>query len=135
MCRASLPGWNSANKSFAPVSKSVRLTLPMPPSANRYWRKLKNRMVISDEAIAYKQHVTALVAGTVDTPYTGDIALIIDVFRRYKMGDLDNRLKIILDALQGTIYRDDKQIVEIHAIRHEDKLNPRVEVEVRFLSP
>ena len=30
-------------------------------------------------------------------------------------GDLDNRLKVILDALEGIVYENDKQVVKITA--------------------
>jgi len=37
--------------------------------------------------------------------------------RRAKRGDLDNRVKILLDALAGTLFRNDRQIATIHAQR------------------
>jgi Holliday junction resolvase RusA-like endonuclease len=42
--------------------------------------------------------------------------------------------KVTLDALCGVLYGDDDQIVELHSFRHDDKNNPRVEVEVRRVS-
>ena len=56
----------------------------------------------------------------------GPVALNLTVFRPRKSGDLDNYLKIMLDALQGFLYDNDSQIVEIHAYRQDDKDNPRV---------
>ena len=32
----------------------------------------------------------------------------------------------MLDALNGIVYLDDSQVVEIHAFREDDKENPRV---------
>ena len=112
------------------MPRHVCLTLPPPVSANRYWRKYNNRMVVSAEARAYKQEVALLAAQQIDEPMTGSVSIYLDVYRQHRRGDLDNRLKVVLDSLQGIVYHDDKQIAEIHVVRHEDRKNPRVEVQV-----
>lgn len=59
---------------------------------------------------------------------SGNVAINVSVFRPAKRGDLDNYLKIMLDALEGVLYENDNQITEIHAFRYDDKDNPRVEL-------
>jgi Holliday junction resolvase RusA-like endonuclease len=54
----------------------------------------------------------------------------MNFYRPQRRGDLDNRIKVLADALQGILYSDDKQVSELHAYLHDDKQNPRVEVEV-----
>lgn len=54
----------------------------------------------------------------------------MDFYRPAKRGDLDNRIKILLDALEGIAFENDSQIIEIHARRFDDKLNPRVSIVV-----
>jgi Holliday junction resolvase RusA-like endonuclease len=44
---------------------------------------------------------------------------------------LDNRLKVLLDALNGIAYNDDADIVELHAYRLDDKHDPRVELKIK----
>lgn len=100
-------------------------TLPVPPSANRYWRVWNNRIVVTDEARAYKQEVGYLLSKCV--PLEGDVCVNLTVFRPSNRGDTDNYLKVLLDALQGYAYKNDNQIVEIHIFRDNDKDNPRVE--------
>ena len=118
----SMPSWGIT----PPSGRIVRLTLPEAPSGNRYWRKTKNgRTYVSAEAQKYINTVRRMFAGEM---LTGPIAVVICWYRRRKAGDLDNRNKVALDAMQGVIYEDDSQIVEIHAYRHEDKKNPRMEV-------
>jgi hypothetical protein len=86
---------------------SATLVLPYPISANRYWRSVPGRGV------------------------DGPVALTITLYRPAKRGDLDNRIKVLVDALGGGIaYRDDSQVVELHAYRLDDKDHPRVEVQV-----
>lgn len=107
------------------------LTLPYPPSANRYWRVWRGRAVTSDEARAYKLTIAHLFKAT---PLEGLLSVDLAVCRPRRSGDLDNRIKVTLDALRGIAFVDDSQIVAIHATRHEDKANPRVEVVIRSAS-
>lgn len=112
------------------AEKVYRLTLPYPVSANRYWRNVSGRMVRSAQATAYKEAVGYLCNLAGIEPLEGDVRLALDLYRPRRSGDLDNFLKVLGDALQGHAYVDDKQVVEIHARRFDDKHNPRVEVEV-----
>lgn len=109
----------------------IKVTLPMPPSANRYWRTSRDgRVYVSDEAKTYKSRVRL---DTAAEPLEGDLTITVKVYRAQKTGDLDNRLKVLFDALKGLAFSDDRQIAEIHAYRFEDKRDPRVEVEVSNL--
>jgi crossover junction endodeoxyribonuclease RusA len=100
-------------------------TLPIPPSANRYWRIWNNRIVVTEEARAYKEEVALLLRGAV--PLVGNVVTNFTVFRPAKRGDLDNYNKVMFDALQGLAYSNDNQITQIHSYREDDKNNPRVE--------
>jgi Holliday junction resolvase RusA-like endonuclease len=68
-------------------------------------------------------------------PFAGPIAMYVHVYRARKVGDLDNSAKVLADSLNGIAYQDDSQIVEWHLWRHDDKANPRVEVEIRQVAP
>jgi Holliday junction resolvase RusA-like endonuclease len=46
------------------------------------------------------------------------------------VGDVDGPVKALLDSLNGLAWDDDSQIEVLHVFRHDDKANPRVEVEV-----
>jgi Holliday junction resolvase RusA-like endonuclease len=111
----------------------VRLSMPIPPSANRYWRKFRNRMVVSQEATAYKKLVGLLATQANVTCLDGDVIVRMDVYRAHRRGDLDNFAKCCLDSLQGVGFRNDSQIVELHMRRFDDKRNPRVEVWIEAL--
>lgn len=105
------------------------IILPIPVSANRYWRNFRGRMVISAEARAYKEEAAWIAKAAGATLLDGDVSITLRVFRPAKRGDLDNSIKVILDSLQGIVYANDSQIVRIVAERYDDKKNPRVEVE------
>lgn len=106
----------------------MRATLPYPPSANRYWRVYRGRPRPSAEAKAFKAAVGLQMRAAKATPAEGPLSLTVHVFRPQKRGDLDNTLKALCDALNGYAWHDDSQVVEIHAHRHDDKAQPRVEV-------
>lgn len=108
----------------------IYIVLPYPPPTNRLWRNWRGRTVLSTEARAYKAKVRAAAGGTAG-PIKGPISISIWVYRPRKSGDLDGRIKAVLDALQGVAYVDDSQVVSLHAYRFDDKASPRVEVEVR----
>lgn len=109
---------------------TIRLTLPFPVSANRYWRANRGRVHRSAEAVAYKEQVGWLCAAAGVEPLRGDVRVSFDFYRPARRGDTDNFLKIAIDSLIGFAYIDDSQIVEIHAMRHEGKDDPRVEVAI-----
>lgn len=110
----------------------VRMILPIPPSSNRYWRTSKEGFTfVSTEAKDYKRRV-AFIAG-LDTLIYSEVSVTLRIFRERRAGDLDNKLKVLFDSLQGVVIADDKQIVEIHAFRFDDRKHPRVEVEIKAL--
>lgn len=110
---------------------ALSLTLPEPPSANRWWRNVNGRMVTSREARVYKTGVASVCLTKGLTPIDGPVVVEIIWYRGRKSGDLDKRLGVVLDALQGSMYHNDSQIVELHAERNDsDAKHPRVIVTV-----
>ena len=116
----------------------LKLTLPYPPSANNYWRlgfigRNKKRPTIfkTKEARDYQQNARRTAAMQGAEPVVGNVDLSLKLFRPAKRGDLDNTLKVLLDALKGVAYIDDNQVIGITATRHDDASNPRVEIEMR----
>lgn len=103
-------------------------TLDLPPSANRYWRHAKGHTYLSPEAKAYRDVAGWQARAAGCQPMAGAVGIEVKVFRARKAGDLDNSIKVLLDSLQGICYTDDKQITELHAYRHDDPKEPRVEV-------
>lgn len=65
-------------------------------------------------------------------PLTVGLAVRIEFyFATNRKRDLDNHNKIVLDALNGIVWEDDKQIDDLHLVRNPaDPVNPRVEVTI-----
>lgn len=108
----------------------IRLTLPYPPTANRFRSVCNGRMIVTEEARAYKVAAGWIAKSKGVKCLSCPVVVSVDVYRPRKSGDLDNTLKVSLDSLTGILYDDDKQIVEIHARRFEDRLNPRLEITI-----
>ena len=112
----------------------LRFTLPVPPSANRWWRSIRTpkglgRVIKSKAAREYLDRLRVPVQGFIDD---GDVVVTVVWFRAERRGDLDKRLPVLLDVLQGIAYRSDAQIVELHARRDDsDRRHPRMEVAVQ----
>jgi crossover junction endodeoxyribonuclease RusA len=109
----------------------IRLTLPLTPLLNRYYRKFRNMIVISAEGQAYKAQVASICRDAALVPLEGDVTVKAHIYRQQRRGDIDGYVKALLDSLQGYAYADDKQVTELHLIRDDDKRNPRVEIEIR----
>ena len=112
----------------------MKLTLPYPPSINRYYRHVGYRTLISREGRTFRKNVCALLGGggPRKPPSGGRIALCMDAFppdRRIR--DLDNLQKSVCDSLQHAgIYEDDSQIDLLLTQRRDVVPRGRLEVQV-----
>lgn len=116
----------------------MKVLLPYPVSANRYWRtviaKKQQRAItfVSKEAEAYKLECgwRAKQAGF-RVPLVGAVELRIRLVPKNRVCmDLDNALKVTIDALKGIVYADDAQVYRIVAERADpDPAGARLEVE------
>lgn len=101
-----------------------------PISANRYWRKTKQgRVYVSKEAQEYKNSFRYSIANLICPDFwlnriaSDDVSIHIKVLPKLnkdgaqckKLIDLDNAIKITLDALIDKAYVDDKQVKRITA--------------------
>lgn len=122
--------WLTTHPAPAPASQAI--VLPLPPSANRNWRPGSYRMYTPAEVKNYKVGVWLRCQHAGLHPYDGKVAVYLHIYRN--VGDSDNYLKVLFDALQGHMYHNDRQIVEHHVWLHDEKENPRVEVDVRMVT-
>ena len=116
---------NVGSRIDAPAHKQKGglVMLPYPISANRYWRNFRGRMVVSSEAKAYKKQVIWTFDALGITPASNDVALSIKLHPKLTtkgvasrtLIDLDNCIKVCLDALQGVLYVNDKQVKKLTA--------------------
>ena len=95
--------------------------LPLPISANVYWRHTvvagRVSVYVSQEAKSYKETVGWRCLEARIALYHGPVRLRVEAYICDKRRDLDSVTKVLFDALQGYVYDDDNQIVEYHAVR------------------
>lgn len=108
----------------------IKLTLPYPPSVNNLYANFRGRRITSAKGRKFKADIAVVARQQGAKLLHGDLIITFRVFRPIRRGDLDNRLKISQDALKGICFEDDKQIIEIHAYRFDDALNPRIEIDI-----
>ncbi len=115
----------------------MRLTLPWPPSVNHYWRRVRNRTLISKEGRLFRKRVLATLTTRHIEPMTGSLAVRIVAHppdRRRR--DLDNIAKSLLDALEhGGVYEDDNQIDRLSIERASVVKGGAVIVEINAIEP
>jgi crossover junction endodeoxyribonuclease RusA len=117
----------------------VKLTLPYPVSVNRYWLTAVNKktgramMFPSKDAKVYKAQIGWIArAAGVRKPIAGAVEFRFRLVPDSRVCmDLDNGLKVVIDALKNIVFGDDSQVYRIVAERGEpDGGEKRVEVEI-----
>lgn len=103
------------------------VTLPLPTSANRLWRRGKGGKSthISPEYAAWKSDARASLRRMDLVPVFGPYRLLIEVSDRDK-GDLDNRIKAVSDVLVSLqLTSDDRNAFEV-TVRRNKQVHPRL---------
>jgi crossover junction endodeoxyribonuclease RusA len=123
---------------------TVQLTLPWPPSVNRYWRSVPVgrgrgvRVLISREGRAFRRDAVARLARFRRRgPLCGRLDVRVELCAPTRRAlDIDNRLKALLDAMQHAgVYRDDGQIDRLLVERGPVTRGGLVRVEIGPMAP
>jgi Holliday junction resolvase RusA-like endonuclease len=125
---------------FTDERRTVILTLPFPPYTNNLYatitikggpKKGTQVRIPSKESKVFKEQVARICKQQGIRPLAGEVAVNLRIYRPRRVGDIDGSFKATLDSLKTFAYADDAQVAELHAWRFNDKLNPRVEIEIR----
>ena len=112
-------------------STQTRIVLPYPPSINQYYiHAIGGKVILSPEGRAYRDEAKWRANLAVDYIFHCEIGMEVKLYRPVKRGDIDNPLKALIDSLNGIAYDDDRQIIELHVYRFDDKQHPRAEVTI-----
>lgn len=107
------------------------ITLPVPPSVNAMYRHVGHTVYKTDTAKVWEKDARTLLSTQwKEKPKLGAVTLVIDLCLKTIAGDIDNRLKALLDVMQGKVYENDKQIIHLTIRKLKDAKNPRVIIQV-----
>lgn len=99
----------------------IELKLPYPVSSNKYWRRSGHKMHRSAEAKSFIEEVKWIAKSKKAVPTKSHYSLNIKLHPKMNKDgstnktvvDIDNALKVTLDALEGVIYENDNQVKQI----------------------
>lgn len=120
------------------MGATVRLQLPWPVTINRYWGVTRKGIrYVTARGKEYKEDVAWHTYRSLPCccPFTAAVRVVIaanppDNIRR----DLDNTLKVLLDALgECGVYEDDFLIADLHITREHVVAGGRVLVQVESM--
>lgn len=106
----------------------------IPPSTNHYkaqrwtgkfiqWYLTKKAKDFQEN---FKEHLKSYIP--VETPLDVEINYVFPDRRKH---DIDNYCKILLDCMQGSVYKDDNQIVRLTLNKKYEKNNPSTTIIIR----
>lgn len=98
----------------------VLLKLPLPTTVNKSYLHAAGRVILSPEARAYRDECRwRALEQYHEHPMKGLLSVTIHFYA--KNGDVDGRIKQLLDALNTIVWEDDRQIKGLHVYQHDDK--------------
>jgi hypothetical protein len=93
--------------------------------------KGKVRFIKSDEALGYLT-AFAMQCPTLDPMFTGDVHVELEIYYTSRRSDVDESL--ILDAMQGRIYLNDRQVRKKTVTGWVDPERPRTDIRVSLMA-
>jgi Holliday junction resolvase RusA-like endonuclease len=107
----------------------ARLTLPYPPSTNKWLEPAGRGRGLRKTAVArqYREHVQWLLLDAGYSAVTAtdeDVSVEVFAYRKSKRQDIDNISKALFDSMEGFIYINDNQIAHQEMWRLLDRKNP-----------
>jgi Holliday junction resolvase RusA-like endonuclease len=104
------------------------------PAKSNCYRIAGNQMYKTAKMMNYEKDFY-IQCGLRDKMIDGHFEIEIDVYFPTQKSDLDNSLKAVLDILQHKVkaIRNDNQCTKITARKFHDKVNPRIEFELKIV--
>ena len=117
---------------------AIRFCVPLSPvSVNQGYRVGRGRMFKSPAAVAYQQGIALAGKRAMrgKEPMTGSLEVRLLFVYSTERNDIDGAIKPTLDAMQGSVYGNDRQVRALKVAKHKDPEAPRVEIEVVEVTP
>jgi Holliday junction resolvase RusA-like endonuclease len=87
---------------------------------------------MTDDGVEFKERVRHFARRAMPPriPYTGEVQVVIDLHYKTRRNDIDGPIKLILDALQGIVYANDRQVSALTVYKRHDPAHPRTMIQV-----
>jgi len=115
------------------AASPVMFSVPGPQVAtNAAYRAGRGRYWMTDDGVEFKDRIRhfAKQAMRGRIPYTGEVAVVLDLHYRTRRNDIDGPIKLILDALQGIAYANDRQVGALTVYKRHDPAHPRTLIQI-----
>ncbi len=113
----------------------MRYNLPLPPPLNQTYRAAyrpslgRTAFFMDSKASSWKQAAQVLLKLKCRKLIEGNVEVFVYWFLK-RDRDCDAGLKLVLDALQGTVITNDSQVTALHASKEKVSGEPCCQVEV-----
>jgi len=102
--------------------RSLTLELPYPVSLNNIYRVYRGKIVPSAEATRFANEIKYICSQHKPKIFKGPVSLVVEIRPKITIKgeaskvcvDIDNPLKKLLDAMQGIVYENDKQVRRLY---------------------
>lgn len=118
----------------------LRLTLPIVPSVNHCYRNVSvHRRILSAEGAAWRQEAqlrAKLAAKRQGWNFSVNEKLVVEITTYWpdrRRRDTHNAHKLLMDSLEGVLYKDDRWVLVRDVDFYIDRAHPRVELVIRRL--
>lgn len=109
-----------------------KFILDLPPTTNALYRASsgggRTFQYLAPEARAWKELAQWQMLDKRHRILSGPLEVTATFYLRFDR-DIDNA-KLLFDALEGVVIKNDRQIESLHLFKEKDRENPRVEIEV-----
>jgi len=102
------------------MADAVLIECPMPPSVNTLWRRRQGQhsMYLDGRYATWKRVFDSIVMAIVPRPKVkGHFAATITLSEKERRGDVDNRAKAVMDALQRCAIIENDSLADSITIR------------------
>lgn len=109
-----------------------KFILDLPPTTNALYRAVtrggRTYQYLTAEARVWTEKAQWEMKDGRHKTISGPVEVTATFYLKHDR-DVDN-VKLLLDALEGIVIKNDRQVESLHLFKEKDKENPRVEIEV-----
>lgn len=113
----------------------LKIKLSLPPTLNHTYRVVHKGMIKTKDAKSWQEYAGLMVIQELqkkglEADLRGDYHVTMDLYLK-RSRDVDSSIKLLLDALEGVIWKNDKQVQQILVRKWKTSNEPCLELEIK----